>query len=113
MCLLQGIVNSDRVINEPEQPPLSTLTSVSHTPLLENNNVVFTDTSTPTLEEDPCFPTHINIDVKVSDEEDPGEIMEDSDSGGFNSGNSFSGYDSHKFPIDMGQGDIVEGYGPR
>ncbi|XP_060781407.1 interferon gamma receptor 1-like [Neoarius graeffei] len=113
---LLGMVNSDRIINEPEQPHLSVVASLGHTPLLETSDPAFLDTFSPTVTEESLFPTHLPIhsstDGKVLDEEDTGE-MEDSDSGGFNSGNSFSGYDSQKFPVDMGQGDMVDAYGPR
>ncbi|XP_060781409.1 uncharacterized protein LOC132889176 isoform X1 [Neoarius graeffei] len=113
---LQGMVNSDRIINEPEQPHLSVVASLGHTPLLETSDPSCLDTFSPTVTEESLFPTHLPIhtstDGKVLDEEDTGE-MEDSDSGGFNSGNSFSGYDSQKSPVDMGQGDKVDAYGPR
>lgn len=116
MCVLQGMVNSDRIINEPEQPHLSVVASLGHTPLLETSDPACLGTFSPTVTEECLFPTHLPIhtstDGTVLDEEDPGE-MEDSDSGGFNSGNSFSGYDSQKFPVDMGQGDMVDAYGPR
>ncbi|MCJ8730925.1 hypothetical protein PDJAM_G00189770 [Pangasius djambal] len=112
-----GMVNSDRVVHVPEQPALSEVMSVGHTPLLETTDQALLHLSTPTCDENPLFPTHvpthINTDAVLAEEEDHGEVTEDADSGDFNSGNSFSGYDSQKFPIDMGQGDIVEAYGPR
>ncbi|KAB5582029.1 hypothetical protein PHYPO_G00182490 [Pangasianodon hypophthalmus] len=112
-----GMVNSDRVVHVPEQPALSEVMSVGHTPLMETTDQALLDFSTPTCDKNPLFPTHVpthfNTDAMLPEEEDHGEVTDEADSGDFNSGNSFSGYDSHKFPIDMGQGDIVEAYGPR
>lgn len=113
--LLQGMVRSDHV-NVPEQPALSKVTSVGHTPLLDTPDP-FTDTSISKFEDDSDLPTHfptnLNPDVTHSEEQEQEDGEEEADSEDFDSGNSFSGYDSHKFPIDMGQGDIVQGYGPR
>ncbi|KAG7334355.1 hypothetical protein KOW79_002762 [Hemibagrus wyckioides] len=113
---LLGIVRSDHV-NVPEQPALSKVTSVGHTPLLETPDPFFTDTSIFKCEDGSDLPTHfptnINPDITYSEEQEQEDGEEEADSEDFDSGNSFSGYDSHKFPIDMGQGDIVEAYGPR
>lgn len=105
-------MNSDHVVHMPEQPVLTRVTSVGQTPLLEATNETVVDLSSPTFGPTD-LPTHLCPDVMFSEEQDPGEVTDDTDSGGFSSGNSFSGYDSQKFPIDMGQGDIVEAYGPR
>lgn len=110
-------MTAERVIQEPEQPVVTRVMSVGHTPLMDATELTPSDLSSPTSEEKLLFPTHIPIpsksDITFSDEQGQDEAMEDDDSGDFNSGNSFSGYDCQKFPIDMGQGDIVEGYGPR
>ncbi|XP_027021485.2 interferon gamma receptor 1-like [Tachysurus fulvidraco] len=113
---LLGIVKADHV-NVPEQPTLSKVTSVGHTPLLETTDQIFVDTSTSKFEDNSHFPNHFISNVALTEkQEHPDEEEEEedeADSEVFDSGNSFSGYDSHKFPIDMGQGDIVEAYGPR
>ncbi|KAK3554713.1 hypothetical protein QTP70_032641 [Hemibagrus guttatus] len=114
---LLGIVKSDHV-NVPEQATLSKVTSVGHTPLLETPELIFSDMSVSKFEEDSSdlpthFPTNITTNVMYSEEEEYEDGEEEADSGDFDSGNSFSGYDSQKFPIDMGQGDIVEAYGRR
>lgn len=111
-------MNSDRVLHEPEQPVMTKVVSVGQTPLLDAPDLeIISDSSSPTDDEkSPVrthFPTHVNLDLMPSEDEGPGDMTEDIDSGGFNSGNSFSGYDSQKFPIDMGRGDMVEAYGPR
>ncbi|XP_053476508.1 interferon gamma receptor 1-like isoform X1 [Ictalurus furcatus] len=116
--ILKAIVNvPDRVIHEPEHPTLSEVRSVGETPLLETTDQDLFDTSTHPPDKKTLgpthFPSHLNTDLKEFEEQDHGEVTEDTDSEDFNSGNSFSGYDSQKFPIDMGQGDIVEAYGPR
>lgn len=99
-------------LHVPEQPPLSELMSVGHTPLLITDQT-FPETSSPGFEESSHIPTHFKFDVKLPDEQDDRGVIEEGDSEDINSGNSFSGYDSQKFPLDMGQGDIVEAYGPR
>ncbi|GAA6101626.1 interferon gamma receptor 1-like [Tachysurus ichikawai] len=113
---LLGIVKSDHV-NVPEQPTLSKVTSVGHTPLLETTDQIFVDTSISKFEDNSHFPTHFSSNVALPEKqehrEEEEEEEDEADSDVFDSGNSFSGYDSHKFPIDMGQGDIVEAYGPR
>ncbi|KAF4090009.1 hypothetical protein AMELA_G00044890 [Ameiurus melas] len=116
--ILKAIVNvPDRVIHEPEHPTLSEVRSVGETPLLETTDEDLSDPSRPTPDEKTLgpthFPTHFNTNLMESEEQINGEEMEDTDCEGFNSGNSFSGYDCQKFPIDMGQGDVVDAYGPR
>lgn len=107
------MVNSDRAVHVPEHPVLTEVTFVGQTSLLDPSDPTFSDLSSPAFEENLLVATHFPIshcsNLKFVEEQDP---EEDADSGGFNSGNSFSGYDSQKFPIDMGQGDIVEAYGP-
>lgn len=104
------MINSEHAIQVPEQPVLTEVMSMVHTPLLETP----VDLASHTLVEQTHFPTlitdHVNIDTISTEEPDHGD---DTDSESFNSGNSFSGYDCQKFPNDMGQGDIVEAYGPR
>lgn len=100
-------MNNGQVIHVPEQPVLTEVTSIGQTPLLEAVDQTALDPSSPTSMEKTHFPT-LN-DSPLSEEQD----HEDADSLSFNSSNSFSGYDSQKFPYDMGHGDIVDAYGPR
>ncbi|KAI5108555.1 interferon gamma receptor 1-like precursor [Silurus meridionalis] len=118
---LLRIVNSDHIVNEPEEPTMSKVTTLIQAAPLDFTDEPSSDPSFTPLEEKPLVtsypPTHIsthfNDDVNLTEEQDQGEMTDDADSVGFGSGNSFSGYDSCKFPIDMGQGDIVDAYGPR
>lgn len=98
-------------INMPEEAQVSEVTSVGHTPLLESNSSTVSDPPIVKPDGNSHLHTNFNSDQKLSEEQDR-ERSEEEESEDFNSGNSFSGYDSQKFPIDMGQGDIVQAYGP-
>lgn len=112
LCFLQGMVNSDHVVHVPEHADVTEVMSIGQTPLLETCDPDLSNSSSPVFDSAPThIPDQFDPDIKQSEDEEFND--EDGNSGGFNSGNSFSGYDSQKFPIDMGQGDIVEAYGPR
>ncbi|KAI4902740.1 hypothetical protein NFI96_014057 [Prochilodus magdalenae] len=94
----------------PEQPHVSKVQSVSHTPLLLTPDEVVSTSTSPSTTEITHFPIQ-STTVESWEEQDGNE--EDGnfdDSSGFTC--DFSGYDSKKFLTELSPGDAVEAYRP-
>ncbi|XP_062851068.1 interferon gamma receptor 1-like [Trichomycterus rosablanca] len=99
---------ADRVVHIPEQPVLSQVTSDGWTPLIESNQDFPPQTSN-TFEEITHIPLNNSSSTESAGEQEPDEEDTRDEDGT----ESFSGYDSKKFLVDMGSGDVVDAYGPR
>ncbi|XP_066535652.1 interferon gamma receptor 1-like [Hoplias malabaricus] len=103
-----GIVSQDPSIVNPEQPTVSQVTSVSHTPLM----ITVDEDLVTLIQTSPTEVNHLPIPPPTElefNEDQEAEASEEDDDINFD---SFSGYDRKKFPLEMSPGDEVEAYRP-
>lgn len=108
-AILRNMVTgqSSTPYSQPESPPVSSMTSAGHTPILIDN-IFFNDSSINFVDDEASRTADTLVNTEV---EEPAPSEEEYDSsGGF--GKS-SDYDSPKCLLEMSPGDFPEGYGPR